>query len=62
MKIRLTGTRDELTAAVAALGEVFTLREVSAFYPNHAPSVLGRVYTDAEPPHRPRASRTGRRP
>lgn len=55
MRIRLTGTRDELTAAVAALAEVVGLREVSDFYPNRGASVLGRVYIEADlpDPHRP---------
>ncbi|TWP51706.1 hypothetical protein FKR81_12620 [Lentzea tibetensis] len=44
MKIRVEGTRDETTAAVAALREVFDVHEASRFYPNRGDSVLGRVY------------------
>ena len=50
MKIRVTGTREECTAAAELLATVLDVREVSAFYPNRGPSVLGRVYLDAAPP------------
>lgn len=49
MKLRISGTGPECAAAVAALGAGFVLREVSEFYPNRGPAVLGRVYVDAEP-------------
>lgn len=49
MKLRLTGTAPECSAAVAALAAGFVLREVSGFYPNRGATVLGRVYVDAEP-------------
>lgn len=49
MRLRVTGTETECTAAVEALAAGFVLREVSAFYPNRGTTVLGRVYVDAEP-------------
>lgn len=50
MRIRLTGTAGETERAAAALSGVLRVREVSPFYPNWPPSLLGRVYLDAEPP------------
>ncbi len=50
MKLRLTGTGDECSAAIEAVGAVLTVREVSGFYPNRGASVLGRVYLDADVP------------
>jgi hypothetical protein len=49
VKIRLTGTREECAAAADALFEVFTVQELSDFYPNRGTSSLGRVYLDADP-------------
>lgn len=46
MRLRISGTRAECDAAVAA---VLAVREVSGFFPNRGASVLGRVYLDADP-------------
>ncbi|HEY3263307.1 MAG TPA: hypothetical protein VGJ95_24045 [Pseudonocardiaceae bacterium] len=48
MKLRLLGTEQEWADAVIALSAGFVVRDVSAFYPNRGPSVLGRVYVDVE--------------
>ena len=53
MKIRLTGTLDELRSASALLGETFELLEVSEPYPNRGNSRLYRVYAEAEIGPRP---------
>lgn len=47
MKIRLTGTLDELRSASVLLGEIFELLEVSEPYPNRGNSKLYRVYAEA---------------
>lgn len=47
MRIRLEGTRAEVDAAVTALASGFEIQEVSGFYPNRGPSVLGRIYVTA---------------
>ena len=51
MKVRITGTREETTAA--ALATVLEVREVSGFYPNRGATTLGRVYLDAHLPPPP---------
>lgn len=48
MKIRLTGSAPECDRLLARLAQVVEVREVSDFYPNRAPSALGRVYLDVE--------------
>ena len=58
MKVRITGTREETTAAAAALATVLEVREVSGFYPNRGATTLGRVYLDAHLP--PPAETAGR--
>lgn len=63
VKQRITGTRKDCVTTAAALAEVFEVRETSDFYPNRPPSLLGRIYLDAElspPPERARAQRTDR--
>lgn len=53
MNIRLTGTREETTAAAAILADVLSVREVSDWYPNRrrgGESRLGRVYVEVDPP------------
>ncbi len=57
MKLRISGTRAECAATVAAVSAVLAVREVSDFYPNRtvpqefrrpgASQELGRVYVDA---------------
>jgi hypothetical protein len=49
MRIRLMGTSNEVTAAVAALRQVLDVLEVSGEYPNRS-GPLVRVYVEAEPP------------
>lgn len=46
MRIRLMGTRAEITAAVPALQAAFDVRDVSDFYPNRGATRLGRIYLD----------------
>ncbi len=63
MKLRISGTREECAATVAAVSAVLAVREVSDFYPNRGATVLGRVYLDAEAPAsatQTRAERTDR--
>jgi hypothetical protein len=50
VKIRLTGTPDEVTAAAHALNDCPSLlvREISRPYPNRGDSTLVRVYLDAK--------------
>ncbi|MGH4018117.1 MAG: hypothetical protein ACRDT0_02510 [Pseudonocardiaceae bacterium] len=55
MRVRLSGARAELAAAVDSLAAVFELREVSDFYPNRGAGALGRVYLDVEPDQAPDA-------
>lgn len=44
MDFRITGTQDDITAAIEKLKAVFEVLEVSSFYPNRGDSKLGRVY------------------
>jgi hypothetical protein len=49
VKLRLSGTRQECARFVAELVAATppgVVREVSAFYANRSPSLLGRVYLD----------------
>lgn len=50
IKIRLVGTKDEISKAVSILRESkdFFLLEVSDYYANRNNSFLGRVYVDAD--------------
>lgn len=48
MKIRITGSAAECDRLLARLAQVVRVREVSGFYPNRAPSALGRVYLDVD--------------
>lgn len=48
MKIRITGSAGECDRLLARLAQVVGVREVSGFYPNRAPSALGRVYLDVD--------------
>lgn len=48
MKIRITGTAAECDRLLARLAQVVGVREVSDFYPNQAPSALGRVYLEVD--------------
>ncbi|MGH2846204.1 MAG: hypothetical protein ACRDL0_09380 [Thermoleophilaceae bacterium] len=48
MKIRITGTGAECDRLVARLAQILQLHQVSDFYPNRAPSALGRVYLDVD--------------
>lgn len=50
MKIRLTGTRDEIDAILPTLTETLEVLEQSDFYPNRGTSQLGRVYLEVDGP------------
>ncbi|HEY0638369.1 MAG TPA: hypothetical protein VGD67_12045 [Pseudonocardiaceae bacterium] len=50
MDLRLTGTEAECAALLGALAGVVTVRQVSGWYANRGPSILGRVYVDVEAP------------
>jgi len=49
MKIRLSGTEEEIVEVIKPLATVLEIRETSTFYPNRGSSVIGRVYLDAVP-------------
>ncbi|BDA76110.1 hypothetical protein CAL7716_102760 (plasmid) [Calothrix sp. PCC 7716] len=44
MKIRLTGTEEEITGAIAKIKTCFEVSEVSKFYLNRGGGDQGRVY------------------
>jgi hypothetical protein len=46
MRLRLTGTSQEIAAVLPVLAAVLDVQETSEFYPNRGASVLGRVYLD----------------
>lgn len=48
MKIRITGSAAECDRLLVRLAQVVAVREVSGFYPNRAPSALGRVYLEVD--------------
>lgn len=50
MTLRISGTREECAATVAAVSAALAVREVSDLYPNRGVIVLGRVHLDAEAP------------
>jgi hypothetical protein len=50
MKIRLTGTRDDIDAVLPVLTAVLTVQEVSDFHPNRGKFRLGRVYLEVDGP------------
>lgn len=47
MKLRIMGTMEETSKAVATLRIAFAVLEVSTWYPNRGDSKLGRVYVEA---------------
>jgi hypothetical protein len=49
VKIRLSGTEDEIAEMIEAVASVVEIRETSGFYLNRGSSVIGRVYLDAVP-------------
>ncbi|MDQ1246486.1 MAG: hypothetical protein QG597_854 [Actinomycetota bacterium] len=56
VRVRLMGTRGECERFAAELARACppgVVGEVSGFYPNRAPSVLGRVYLDVAIPGEP---------
>lgn len=53
MKLRLMGTRSELTFFMSLLRDmedknIITIRSVSGFYQNRPPSIEGRVYVEID--------------
>lgn len=50
MKIRITGTEQEIAAIVPLLRAVLEIQELSAFYANRGESQLGRVYLEVKGP------------
>jgi hypothetical protein len=46
MRLRLTGTSQEIAAVLPVLAAVLDVQETSEFYPHRGASVLGRVYLD----------------
>jgi hypothetical protein len=48
VKIRITGTEDEVAEVVEDMKEYYRCLEISAWYKNRGQSEYGRVYIDIE--------------